>query len=561
MKRILLVSAAAMVLTACTSPVTAPGDGTGGGGTPVCDPALGEALGRWADAGFSGSIALTTGGRTDCRASFGRADASAGVPNTDDTVFAIGSVSKAFTAAAVLELVAAGELSLDDRAGGILPGLGGPAAEATIEELLLHTSGLTGIHGSDHRPLGRDEAVAALSGFESAFEPGSDFLYGDGGYTLLALVLDEVTEKGYREFMAAEVLTLAGGRRIGGFWDGEPAPAGPRAVGYEDGEPAEALGDFDGPHWALAGNGDLAMTAAELAAWVDALFSGDLIAPEAVELLTSTAFEYEDGTEVPGWVRLDEDVLGVPAYTVAGGGGDTGHEAVAVWLPESRRALAVTSNTSELTAGDLVRAIGPALASGGPVPVPEIPAVEADPAELRARAGSYALDSGGVLTVEAADDGLVVTADGADAVAAMTTPTSGVTAADLERHEENVLALLEGRTAQGRRERGALESDLGPIEGVEPAGTLVEDSELRTYVLITAGGGPVLAWYAVDGHGALGAVSVGVEPPAFRLVPVGDGGYRREDPGGAGPGVRVGFDGDLMTVTGPDGTAEALRTA
>src|SRR5690606_33472981 len=155
------------------------------------------------------------------------------------TVFAIGSVSKAFTAAAVFGLVDGGELALGDRAGDLVPGLGGPAAEATVEQLLLHTGGLTGSHGEDHVPLGREEAVTALSELERAFAPGTDFGYSNSGYTLLALIVEEVSGRSYRDHMSEEVLRLPGREEpVGGFWDGEPAPSGPRATGYVDGEPA-----------------------------------------------------------------------------------------------------------------------------------------------------------------------------------------------------------------------------------------------------------------------------------------------------------------------------------
>ena len=88
-------------------------------------------------------------------------------------MFAIGSVTKAFTAAAVLDLVAAGELALDDRAGDLVPGLRGPAADATVEQLLLHTSGLTGSHGEDHEPLdARTRRVPPSARLEQAFPPG-----------------------------------------------------------------------------------------------------------------------------------------------------------------------------------------------------------------------------------------------------------------------------------------------------------------------------------------------------------------------------------------------------
>ncbi|GAA2286768.1 hypothetical protein GCM10009853_047480 [Glycomyces scopariae] len=549
MRRIPTIIAAALLAAACTSVEEGPDSGAE---APACDPDLVSALGKWADAGFSGAVAVTGGG-TECRAAFGTADGTA--PNTDDTVFAIGSVSKGFTAAAILGLADDGALALDDKAGDLLPGLTGPAADATVEQLLLHTSGLEGEHGSDHEPLDRDEAITAISGFTSAFEPGSDFGYSNGGYTLLALIVDEVTGS-YRDHMAGEVLTL-GGEPFGGFWDGEPAAPGPRAVGTVDGEPSTENGGFPGPYWAMEGNGDLAMTAGNLADWTKALFEGEVISPAAVETLTGTAFDNGDGTaEIPGWISVGPDMFGTPFVTASGGGGDTGHNATAVWLPDLGTSIAVTSNSEEVIAGDLAQAIAPALAAGEEVPVPEGHA-EADPEELAAAEGTYTLETGGTYTVTATEDGLDVAAAGADAVTAMFA-SADYTAEDVAAHEDLVAALLAGETDAGREELDALEGDLGDIERVELAGTAEEQGELRTYATLFTADGELLVWYALDERGGVGAVTLDAEPPAFTLVPTGEGEYRRELTG-AGDGVRVAFADGLMTVTGPAGSVEATR--
>ncbi|MBO3731509.1 serine hydrolase domain-containing protein [Glycomyces niveus] len=548
MRRIPVLLAAALLAAGCTAD---PEVETGASG---CDPAFTGAIRDWAAAGFSGALAWGDGAGFDCRAAFGMADTE--TPNADETVFAIGSISKAFTAAAVLDLVDAGSLALDDRAGGLLPGLGGPAADATVEQLLLHTSGLEGEYGEDHRPLERDAAVALLSGMRSAFEPGTEFLYSNAGYALLALIVDEATGD-YRGYLAEEILVV-GGERIGGFWDGEPAAPGPRAVGTVDGAPAVEKGGFAGPHWALAGNGDLAMTAAELRDWTDALFTGGVVSEDAVELLLGTRFDNGDGTaEIPGWVSVGPDLFGAPVVTASGGGGDTGHNAVAAWLPETGTTLAVASNGDGVIAGELVDAIAPALIAGEPIPAPE-PHAEIDPAELRAREGVYTAGSGSTYTVTAEEDGLLVAADGADAVAALFA-SDDFTPEDVAAHEAAVLALLNGETAAGREERDALEAELGAIAGVSLAGTTAGNGELQTYVRLGTADGDVLAWYALGEHGDVGAVAVPTEPPAFTLVPIGDGEYRPADLAGAD--VRVAFEDDLMTAAGPGGGLEARRDA
>jgi CubicO group peptidase (beta-lactamase class C family) len=552
MKRISLILAAAMLAAACSAEADADPEAAS------CDPELEAALSAWADAGFSGAVAIDGGGM-DCAAAFGLADAAAGTANTDATVFGIGSVSKAFTAAAILDLVDAGVFALEDRAGELLPGLAGPAADATVEQLLVHTSGIEGSHGDDHQPLDRDEAIASISALESAFEPGTDYLYSNAGYSLLALIVDERSGSSYREYLDERILTFPGGH-AGGFWDGEPAPTGPRAIGYSGGEPATETGGFAGPHWALAGNGDLAMTAAELSSWTAALFQGEIISPDAVDLLLGATFDLGDGTaEIPGWVSIDPDLLGVPVIAASGGGGDTGHSAVTTWLPETGMTVAIATNTDDVQPEELLEVLLPALVAGEPVEVPDERA-EVDPAELQARAGVYTLDSGGQLTVTAEGDGLVVTADGADAVAAMF-GSDDFTTEDVAAHEEAVLTLLEGGTRLGRAERDAIEADLGPITGIELAGSIDAGGELHTYVRVSGEGGDMLVLYAMAEHGQIGAVEYDAGPPAFTLVSTSEGEYRPDAPIVGDAAVSVSFEDDLMTVTSPECAVDAHRTA
>ena len=555
-----------LVLAACSSDAESPGAAgstttADASADPDCDPETEAALTAWEGAGFSGTVAITTGGEPDCLGAYGEADAEAGTPTTVDTVFSIGSITKAVTAASIFRLVDDGKLTLDDRAGDLVGGLDGPAAEATVAQLLLHTSGLTGSHGSDHEPLTRDQAIAAISGLERAFPAGTDSLYSNAGYTLLALIAEEVAGTPYRE-LTAEVLALPGGGVAGGFWDGEPAAPGPRAGGaLDDGTPGET-GDFAGPHWALDGNGSLAMTMPQLAAWTHALFTGEIVSAASTAAIAAPGFDLGDGSaETPGWVALDDETFGEPLLTAAGGGGDVGQHAVVVWLPESERVIAAASSSPDLPAGDLLEAIGPALVAGDPLPRPDegdAPA-EVDPDALAAAEGTYALDPGGTLTVEAGDDGLAVTPVGADAVAALfpLPPDGGFTPDDVTAHEALVTALLAGETPAGREERAAFEASVGPIDAVTLAGTIVADGELRSYATITSEADEVLVWFALDEEGGVAGAEVPTDPPTLDLVPTAEGAFRPDDPAGEGADLTATFAADGLTITGPDGTTVA----
>ncbi len=527
-----------LVLAGCTAePMAEP---------PVERPPCDQAFGKWADAGFSGSVAISTGGKLDCAAGYGMADVEAGRPNAADTVFDLGSITKAFTAAAVFALVDGGSLTLDTTAGEVLPALRGPVAGATVDQLLLHTSGLSGAFGDgDYAPLDRDAALAAIDGRELAFPPGTDNLYSNAGYTLLAIMIDELSGTGYREFVTSELPAGV----AGGFWAGEPAAPGPRAVGYlDDGRQGEP-GDFAGPYWATEGNGGLAMTTVDLAEWTRALFTGSVVSAESAEAIAEPGFDLGDGrSETRGWVAHDESLFGTPFLATAGGGGDVGHNVIVVWVPDLDRVVAVASNGPEISAEDLVAKVGPALLAGEPLPRPPDTSDSSGPAVT---VGTYELDTGGSFDVTAEDNQVAISASGADAVAALWVPSE-----DAAGHEAMVLDLLAGRTQEGREERASVEESVGPISGVEVAGTVV-DGEHRTYVTVTSGERTVLGWYSLNRAGGIEAAELPTDPPMLELVASGDS-YRPDDPTGTGPEVTVVFGEGTVTVTGPGGPVDAV---
>jgi len=554
MKRHLAILAVAALLlpAACTEDDPGPEPrSTAGGG--ACPRELDAAFSAWAGAGFSGSIAVATGDKFDCLAAYGLADDATATPNTAGTVFDIGSVTKAFTAAAIYHLVDDGRLALDDRAGALLPALRGPVREATVRQLLLHTSGLNGTHAGDAEPMSQDAAIAAISALELAGKPGERYLYSNAGYTLLALIVDKVSGTSYRDYMVSQILPLPGGGRAGGFWAGQPAAPSPRAVGYLEGGGTGERGDFAGPYWAVEGNGGLAMTMKDLATWTHALFTGKVVSAGSTAAIAKPGRDIGEGRgEAPGWVAFDASRFGQPFLATAGGGGDIGHNAVVVWLPEQRRTIAMASNKPKVSAERLLETIGPALAKGEPLPTPS---ARAGGGDLRAAAGTYKLGTGGSFQVTVRDDHLSVTATGTDAMAALFPPAAGVSTADLRGHEDQVRALLAGSTREGRKEREGFESDFGPLDSVRVDGTVTAEGELRTYVTIMTGGRAVLGWYALNEAGGIEAAEVPTEPPALDLLPSGGGSYHAE--GQAGP--TVAFAGSRMTVTGPAGAVTAER--
>lgn len=549
------VAALAVVVLAagaCTSGAPEPSPDAGDSG--ACPDGFTDAIAAWGDVGFTGTITLLRGADV-CTTAAGLRDPEAGEPMTGDTVFAIGSVSKSFTAAAVMQLVAEGRLGLDDTAGSLVPGLGGPAASATIAQLLTHTSGLHGGTGEDHTPVSRAEAVDALSALPRTFPAGTQFGYTNGGYTLLALVIDQVTGD-YRSYVADHVLPEGAG-----FWDGEPAARGPRAVGYTEEGRSPVMGQFAGPHWATSGNGDLAMTVPQLAATTAALFRGELLPADATAAIERPRWDHGDGTrETFGWVRFDRQVFGAVGFAAAGGGGDTGHNAIVAYLPDADTAIAIASSTDEVSAEQLMQSIITALAVGEPIPLPEgADATPPDAATVERMTGTYELD-GDILVVTGDGTGVAVSASGDAAVDALFTLPTGLSEADVAEHEAGVVALLTGDNAAGEDERRALGESVGGIEDVQLRGTVVDGGELRTYVTVVGGELTLDGWYALDDQGGVAAAQVPADPPILVFDQQRGDTLISIDPTGRRADVRITLDGDLLTLDDGASVATARRT-
>lgn len=517
-----------------------------------------EPLGALADRGVSGAVVVSAPG-LDCATGFGPAGED-GDPVTPQTVFAIGSVTKLMTAAAVVGLAEEGRLDLDDPVGSHVPSLPPEVAAVTLEQLLAHTGGLGTTHGTDEDPLSRHAAVRAIADQGLLFEPGTEYAYSNSGYTMLAAVVEEVTGS-YRRHLVDEVLTVSDGQLLGGFWDGDLQAVGPRATGYSEDGSVIGTGGSSGEFWGLEGNGGAAMSATQLHDWVRALGDGDVVPAEGLQRMTAPAVEVDDGTaEALGFAVLDDAVPGTRALVAAGGGG-TGHNVVVVWLPEPDLVAVVATNRAEVTAEDLARPLVTALLAGDPVPAPVVGVDVADEV-LTALRGRYELDDGSALIVGAAEGALEVTASGGDALPALYPPPGdGVDADGGARHQDLVEAFLAGDTDAGREELELLRADIGDVTATEVTGTAFVGGEFRTYIEVTGATGSLQGWLALDDRGQLSAVDYSGPSPSRRLVLTETGQWVPATAGGRDGTLAVAFDDPgTMTVTTPAGAVTATRT-
>ncbi len=240
-------------------------------------------------AAFSGVVLLARHGNILLERAYGMANYELGVPIRIGTRFHIASVSKTFTAAAVLQLVERGKISVRDPIAKFVPDY--PRGnEITVHHLLAHASGIpdvNGLPGYDtiaRLPHTTASLVALFRDQPLDFVPGSRYSYSNSNYNLLAYIIEHVSGMGYGEFLEQNIFRPAG--LTSTAHDSSPASLVPdRASGYM---PVGAIGLANAPYidWTTkTGNGSLYSTAEDLFHWDRALHGGKVLKDQSVALM------------------------------------------------------------------------------------------------------------------------------------------------------------------------------------------------------------------------------------------------------------------------------------
>lgn len=228
----------------------------------------------------------------------GMADIAGGIPATVTDRFRIGSMTKTFVAVVTLQLVEAGDLSLDDRAADYLPGEVSRrianAERATIHQLLNHSSGIYDYLESDdfwhevyYTPTHRwtpDEVLTYAYDEDAYFTPGTDWEYSNTNYILLQLVLEAVTGEPLHVLIREGILDPLG--LADTYMEHQETLPGGLVHGYEDidedGDPDDTLTYNDGTGM---GDGGLIATAADLSAFYAGLVNGELLSASSLDMM------------------------------------------------------------------------------------------------------------------------------------------------------------------------------------------------------------------------------------------------------------------------------------
>jgi len=228
---------------------------------------------------FNGSVLVAQNGKAIFEKGYGYANFEWKIPNTPDTKFRLGSVTKQFTAMLIMQQVQKGTISLDAPVIRYLPLYPRPQGEkVTIRHLLMHTSGIAnytdGITEQETREkLSTDQLVSKFADKPLAFEPGSKFSYCNSGYVLLGAILEAVTGKPYEDLIQENIFRPLGMKNSG--YDHQETILEKRASGYE--MAASRINapfvDMSNPYAA----GALYSTVEDLYIWDRALYSDTLL--------------------------------------------------------------------------------------------------------------------------------------------------------------------------------------------------------------------------------------------------------------------------------------------
>ncbi|MDO1560478.1 serine hydrolase domain-containing protein [Brevundimonas sp. 2R-24] len=293
-----------------------------------------------------GRIEVTGGSGGTSVTAYGYADIEAGAPVTPETVFRLSSLTKSFTAVAVLTLVQDGRLGLDDTIGQLLPDTLPAWRDITVEQLLNQTSGLSGDMTPILRDITRDwtpvQMIQALAGIPPQAPPGQAFAYSNLNYWLLGRIIEARSGQPYWSYMGERLFAPLG---LTHLMPGETAVLIPhRARGYvrdADGGLSNAP-YFSGTIGYAAGG--LVGTALDLALWHRALSEGRVLEPDLLSLLGRSGQTSGGPTGYGmGWY-VEEEVGGV---TLHHGGSSPGFRSCVFWIPGDGRFAAVLANSED----------------------------------------------------------------------------------------------------------------------------------------------------------------------------------------------------------------------
>lgn len=302
----------------------------------------------------SAVVAIVRDDRVVFRKAYGFREGERRLAADVGTLYEIGSITKQFTAAAILQLRDGGKLALDDKLSKYLPDAP-HADEVTLRQLLSHTSGLPeyldgpGVEQEATRPATFAQLMARIAGKPLVFAPGSRMTYNNSGYILLGRVIEVVSHQSYRDYVRRHLLDRAGMKRT--FTVADESRLADMAVGYriEHGAVQRAPTIHDSFGWSA---GNLVSTVDDLVSWSNALAHGKIVSGASYKDMT-TPTPVSEGTSDYGLGLFADSVRDQPR--IGHTGGSFGFTTANEFFPKQNvRIIAFTNLSTDPEPGEVI---------------------------------------------------------------------------------------------------------------------------------------------------------------------------------------------------------------
>ena len=234
---------------------------------------------------FSGAVLLSYKGETILSKGYGQADRENGIAYTPDTISDIGSVTKQFTAAAILKLEMQGKLSVSDKLSTFFPNAPKDKADITLHQVMNMSAGLHTYSDTegDYEAVTKQGFIDIVMGQKLLFTPGSNWQYSNTSYSLLALLIEQVSGMSYESYLYENFFKPAGMESTG-YSRPKFSPKNV-AIQHTDavstGKPTEKPWDGSEPYFHLKGNGGILSTTEDLFKWHKALLTENVLSTTA----------------------------------------------------------------------------------------------------------------------------------------------------------------------------------------------------------------------------------------------------------------------------------------
>jgi CubicO group peptidase (beta-lactamase class C family) len=341
--------------------------------------------------GYSGNVLIAQKGKIILKKGYGWQDREKKVKESAETFFDIGSITKQFTAAAILKLESEGKLSVSDNLLKFFPDAPEDKKNISIHQLLTHSAGFPGAIGDDYDLITADEFMKLAFKTKLLFAPGSQYEYSNVGYSILGIIIEKLSGKDYETYLHDQLFVPAGMMHTGYLlpkFKNEQL-----AVAYRDDERWGTMLEHpwaaDGPGWHLKANGGILSTLDDMHKWYLALRNKTILPATEVSRLFVPYIKETGGETFYGYGWVIEPLEKGDTLIWHNGGNGAFNTYMGFDL-KNDLVIIVSSNSNDKIADDYAMQIRELLSGNNS---------EAAKADVQSYTGNYKMESGDTIGV------------------------------------------------------------------------------------------------------------------------------------------------------------------